>query len=97
MFTTDKIKRLDLPHEAGTWVEIKPMSVKVYQAARQADGSLDAIIAMAGCITAWSYDRDVTQENVADLDVETAGIVADAIFEEQDRDQNKPSKRSTRR
>jgi hypothetical protein len=80
-------RRLDVPHEPGEWVEVRPLSAKnlrvMDKAAKTAARGPDAVLdeteygyelttrMLDAAIVAWSYGAPVSPENVADLDLAT--------------------------
>lgn len=80
--TSQQTKRLELPHEEGAWIEVRMPSIGIMQRVRQwtdENGGAGSGFAQIGaaimlaheCIKAWSYDAEITLENVSDLDTET--------------------------
>ena len=74
MLTSKHQIRIDLPHEPGEWIEARKPSISMLLM-----GGVTTVTLLQTCITAWSYPEPVTPENIADLDVETAQVVARAL------------------
>lgn len=68
----DQRVRLDIPHEAGEWIEIRPMrnsDTKIVTEAVDRPTMIQALFERL--IIAWSYGEPVTPENIATLDIST--------------------------
>lgn len=63
--------RLDIPHEPGEWIEIRPMRNSDLRTADLTDRRTALFSLMDTLIVAWSYPEPVTPENIAQLDVDT--------------------------
>ena len=108
---SDIVKRLDIPHEDGEWVEIRKLSWRQLELAAeiQTEDSLKRIKQMGGemvqamremasdqeresaqqydraailqaGIVRWSYEAEVTKENIDLLDEETAAWAFEEIL-----------------
>ena len=80
-------RRIDIPHEPGEWVEVRPLSAKnlrvMDKAAKTAARGPDTVLdeteygyelttrMLDAAVVAWSYEPPVTPENLADLDLAT--------------------------
>jgi hypothetical protein len=66
-------KRIDIPHEAGAWVEISvPFSVGDMEAIGGAENVAQAKVrAVERALKGWSYSEPVTPDNVRRLDIQT--------------------------
>ena len=74
MLTSKHLVRIDLPHEPGEWIEAHKPSIAMLLMEE-----VTTVTLLQQCITAWSYPDPVTPENIADLDVQTAQVVAQAL------------------
>lgn len=72
LINSSNTKRLDIPHEPGQWVEVRPLTAGDIEGL-SVDGSQVkvSIEALAAIISAWSYDEPVSLENVRRLDLDT--------------------------
>lgn len=78
MLTHKIVRRIELEHEPGAWIEARSPSVAIMAQAHEAPSVL--IATLQACILAWSYEDPVTPENVAELDPETATAVWRALM-----------------
>ena len=73
-------KKLDLPHEPGEWVEIRPLSWRQVNAIRDIDDENEiTCYVLSQAIVGWSYGEPVTPETLDRLDAETAVFVIDKL------------------
>lgn len=70
--------RFEIPHEPGQWVDLRPIT---YDQVEKAKANNDPMAALALAVMAWSYDAPVNEENVRDLDVQTANWLAERLAE----------------
>lgn len=73
------VKRIEIPHEPGSWVEIRPITARMF-ANVQRDGKGESyseitLRLLNGCIAAWSYDAAVSPENIDNLDPVTMNFL----------------------
>ena len=68
---------------------VKSQSEQAQQKAKKASDSFDWPTVLGHCITAWSYDAEVTPENVADLDEVTVEAVMAALIPHEDEGERK--------
>lgn len=66
------IRRVEIPHETGAWVEIRPITARIF-ANVQRDGKGESyseitLRLLNSCIVAWSYEAPVSPENIDNLD-----------------------------
>ena len=81
-------KRIELPNEPGQWIEIRRPSIAIYQEFSASD--FNTLVLLQHCVTSWSYEAECTAENIAELDPETAGILANEIvWKDTEEDQKK--------
>lgn len=75
LINSQHIRREDIPHEPGEWVEIRPVTAGQISDLQKDSGEESsasiAIRTLAGCIVAWSYDAAVSVESLRELDYET--------------------------
>lgn len=68
-------RRLEIPHEEGQWVEIRPVTAgqvaDLQKDSEQETSASIAIRTLEGCIVAWSYDAPVSVESLRELDYGT--------------------------
>jgi hypothetical protein len=83
MLTSKHLKKVDLPHEPGEWIEVKMPSVGDLRAVDMTNSIQSTLDALCSCIKAWSYDEDVTPENIADLDPPTITFLETVLFPPQ--------------
>ena len=94
MLTKGIVKRLELPHEPGEWIDIKPLSIAdlvevkqqarttggpEYQLSDEDSGMAIALPSLTRGIVAWSYPEAVSAEAIGSLDTETAVYVLRAL------------------
>lgn len=90
--TSQHVKRLDIPHEEGQWVEVRTPSLRMLHEMSKFDDTYEGMVKMiAGCVTAWSYGDTITEEQVWDLDAETAGFIGKALNPTRTEDEEKNS------
>lgn len=90
--TSHDVKRLDLPHEPGQWVDIRMPSLRMLHEMSKIEDSYEGMVKLiASCVTAWSYGDDVTEADVWDLDAETAGVIGKALNPSKTEDEEKNS------
>ena len=77
MLTGKVIKRVELPHEPGEWVEVRMPSLSIWN--RVAEDTHGWRALLEGCVLRWSYDDPVTPDNIADLDSETVEVLTSAV------------------
>lgn len=72
LISSNDTKRLDIPHEPGQWVEVRPLTAGDIEGLT-AEGSQVkvSIEALAAIISGWSYAEPPTIENVRRLDLDT--------------------------
>ena len=88
--TSQDIKRLDLPHEPGQWVDIRTPSLRLLHQMSKFEDSYEGMVKLiAGCVTAWSYETPVSEDAVWDLDAETAGVIGRALNPTKTEDEEK--------
>ena len=76
MAITSKLtRRVELPHEPGEWIEVRMPSLRILHGAQDEDQYKGMMCMLSACITGWSYDEPVTEDNVWELDPKTAGVV----------------------
>lgn len=64
--------RLDIPHEPGEWIEIRPMRNGDLLHVELKDKVSATVLMFERLITGWSYEEPVTPENIRRLDIKTA-------------------------
>lgn len=88
MLTNRVTRRIDLPHEPGQWVEARMPSMMIMAQARTAarlagvddfDAFTYANHLLRACVTGWSYEAEVTAENIDEIDDTTAALVIGEI------------------
>lgn len=80
MLTSKAIKRIDLPHEPGEWIEVKMPSLSVLEAVGLGEGEISqSRIMLQKCIVGWSYSDPVNNETIDDLDFRTVQFIAEHI------------------
>lgn len=90
--TSQDIKRLDLPHEPGQWVDLRMPSLRMLHQMSKLDDSYESMVQLiASCVTGWSYDTPVSPESVWDLDAETAAVIGKALNPSKTEDEEKNS------
>lgn len=71
--------RIDLPHEPGEWVVVRPLgALELDEALRLADGPLaprQLVEQLERVIVEWSYQVPVSAQAIGRLDVQTAAYV----------------------
>ena len=78
MLTNKAQKRVELPHEPGEWVEVRMPSMLIMDKA--SDGPHPWLGLLTACIQAWSYDAEVTEETIGELDAETVQVLNGALL-----------------
>ena len=101
MLTSKSVKRIELEHEPGEWVEVRMPSIGIIQRAQrvanEAPGDVDARASYAvlpmleACILTWSYPEPVTADNIADLDAQTVTVLTTALMSDLTEDGRKNS------
>ncbi len=75
LINSQNTRRIDIPHEPGEWVEIRPVTAGQYaDLQREGEALTGAEIALrilAGSLAAWSYGAAITPETLRSLDYET--------------------------
>ena len=87
MLTNKVIKRVELPHEPGEWVEVRMPSMLIMDTSSDQPHTWLAL--MVACIQAWSYDEPVSPETISELDAETIHILNRALMGGSDQDATK--------
>ena len=78
--TSRVTKRLELPHEPGEWVDIRMPSLRDLHEMQKLDDTYAGMVKLISqCVVGWSYEADVTEDTVWDLDAETAGYIGTAL------------------
>lgn len=72
-FITKSVRRLQHPTEPGTWVDVLlPLSAGDMRRMAVVGNRVDATFGLlADIIQAWSYDREVSEQALEDLDPDT--------------------------
>lgn len=76
-----KPERIEIPHEPGQWIELIPPSGGDLRDLSGLESYEYSFGLAARMITRWSYERDITIENIADLDAHTIGWLAPVLRE----------------
>jgi hypothetical protein len=95
LINSSNTKRLDIPHEPGQWVEVRPLTAgDIEGLSVDGSGVKVSIEALAAIISAWSYEEPVSLENVRRLDLDTftwLGTEALKVSGVRDADEKKDS------
>ena len=97
MLTNKVITRVDLPHE-DAWIEVRQPSLLILQKALRApiDGAdWNWLYLLQSCITAWSYDDELTPEAVGELDGETVTVLTGVLMPKAETDPKNALEAST--
>lgn len=79
LLTDSDAVRVDLPHEPGSWVELRRLTWgRVRQVQALPEGERIGAMFIAG-VAAWSYDAELTPENLDSLDMTTANFIAEQL------------------
>lgn len=73
-------QRFEIPHEPGEWVDLRPLPWARFTEITSKPGVEKAIVLVRESIAAWSYDAEVTAENIDRIDVQTAKFIAEAVL-----------------
>ena len=68
---------------------VKQQSEQAQQKAKKPGDGFDWPTVLGACVTAWSYDAEVTPENVADLDEVTVEAVMAALIPQEEEGERK--------
>lgn len=72
LINSSNTKHLDIPHEPGQWVEVRPLTAgDIEGLSVDGSGVKVSIECLAAIISAWSYQEPVSLENVRRLDLDT--------------------------
>jgi hypothetical protein len=75
LINSQHIRRVDIPHEPGEWVEIRPVTAGQYADLQRDGADLTgaevALRILVGSLADWSYDAPITPETLRSLDYET--------------------------
>ena len=80
MLTNKLLRRVELEHEPGAWIEVRAPSFAIMREVWH-DGDINELLALQRCVTAWSYEEPATPENILELDGLTVQAVLGAIYE----------------
>ena len=83
MLTNRIEKQVDLEHEPGEWIRVRMPSVAMLADVDRTDGLKATIDVLKLCILSWSYDAEVTPENVGELDVVSVQALEAVLFPAQ--------------
>ena len=78
MLTNKVVKRVELPHEPGEWVEVRMPSMLIMDKA--SDAAHPWMGLLEACILSWSYEEPPTAEAISELDSETVHVLNRALL-----------------
>ena len=80
-------RKVAIPHEEGQWVELRPITARdliTVQRKAVAAGSAvqfeNTVRMLLECLTAWSYPKPITEENLLALEYVTLTWLDDEMF-----------------
>lgn len=78
-----QIKRLEIPHEPGEWMDVRvPLAAGDMAGLTAADGEIGmSLDLMVSVVQAWSYPEDISRETIDLLDLDTMVWLAQAVTE----------------
>lgn len=75
LISPQDVTRFPIPHEPGQWVELRPLTgrhfASIQRNAKEESPGEITLRLIAACLVAWSYDAEITPENIEALDYET--------------------------
>lgn len=71
LITDDTRVRLNIPHEPGQWIEIRPMRNSDLEKIDVSDRVAMTLALFERVILAWSYPEPVTPQTIRQLDIDT--------------------------
>lgn len=73
----NKSTKLDIPHEPGEWIRIRPITAA--QAAAMGD-NMNTLSVLSAVVVEWSYSEPVSPETVGQLDLRTAQWLTEEVM-----------------
>lgn len=81
LITASARVRRDIPHEAGQWIEFRPLPLGEAESVNALGGLAGGVRMLQACILAWSYPEECTPENIALLDLDTGTWAIEVVGE----------------
>lgn len=75
--------RLEIPHEPGQWVEVRPIAAGEIELFEVTNGMVKVTLdLLAAVVTGWSYDEPVSLDAIKRLDLDTFVWLTGALGDE---------------
>ena len=80
---TSQKQRYDIPHEPGQWVEVRPFTARDgadVEELTEGNARIQlGVQLLKRCVVAWSYDAEISEETIGQLDMDTFQWLMESI------------------